>query len=172
MEILKKKNIFDGHYRLNLVDLLTASGEQIEREQFETPDSVSVLVHQTEQDLIILVEQFRLGPEKPLLEIVAGKFEDKDLGIEETAKREVLEEVGYKVEALQKLHSFFPTPGPVTEEMTLFYARVNKQVESGGGLASENEEIKVVKMSAEAFKEYEFHDAKTLIAQKWFQKNL
>ncbi len=171
MEILKKKTVFSGHYKLNLVDLKTSNGQLIQREQFETPNSIAVLVHHQKEQKVILVRQFRLGPEKPLLEIVAGKIEEKDLDIEITAKREVLEEVGYKVDELELLHSFYPTPGPITEHMTLFYAKVSEKVSKGGGLESENEEIDVVEMDEADFLAYEFHDAKSLLAQKWFELN-
>lgn len=171
MEILKKKIVFKGHYQLNLVNLKTKTGEVIEREQFETPNSIAVLVHDARKKKIILVKQFRLGPEKPLLEIVAGKIESKDTDVLKTAEREVIEEVGYQVESLQLIHTFYPTPGPITEHMSLFYAKVNEQISKGGGLASEHEEIEVVELSEEEFRSFEFHDAKTLIAQKWFCMN-
>ena len=168
MEILKKETVFKGHYNLHLVKLKTAKGKISEREQFETPNSIAALVHHADQKKIILVEQFRLGPEKPLLEIVAGKIELKDDDIEETVKREVREEVGYHVRSLELLHSFHPTPGPITERMSLYYAQVDQKISEGGGLEEENEEIKVIELSEEAFRTQYFEDAKSLIAQKWF----
>lgn len=172
MEILKKKIVFDGHYRLQVVDIKTRAGKIIQREQFQTPNSIAVLVHNPSRKKVILVEQFRLGPEKPLTEIVAGKIEEKDDDIEETARREVLEEVGYRVDQLEKIHAFYPTPGPITEYMTLFYAQVSQKVAQGGGLASENEEIEVIEMSEAEFLAFDFFDAKSLIAQKWLANTL
>ena len=171
MKIVGKKNVFDGHYRLNLIQLSSKKGEDFEREQFETPDSVGILVHDVERKKVILVNQFRVGPEKLLLEIVAGKVENKDDDLEATAKREVLEEVGFEVKSLKKLYRFHPAPGPVSEEMTLFYATVGKRKSSGGGLADEHEEIEVIEMNEEDFINQEFNDAKTLIAQQWFALN-
>jgi ADP-ribose pyrophosphatase len=171
MKIVGKKNVFDGHYRLNLIQLESKNGESFEREQFETPDSVGVLVHDLRRKKVILVRQFRVGPEKLLLEIVAGKVENKDDDLETTAKREVLEEVGYEVERIEKLHSFHPAPGPVSELMTLFYATLGQRKSEGGGLADEHEEIEVVEMDEAEFKVHQFQDAKTLIAQHWFARN-
>lgn len=170
MKIVGKQNVFDGHYRLNIVQMRSGKGEAFEREQFETPDSVGILVHDVLNKKIILVKQFRVGPEKILLEIVAGKVENKDDDLESTAKREVLEEVGYEVDQIKKLHSFHPAPGPVNEEMTLYYARVSSKKGKGGGLADEHEEIEVVEMSETEFINFEFNDAKTLIAQHWFAR--
>jgi len=171
MKIVGKKNVFDGHYRLNLVEMMSKEGESFQREQFETPDSVGVLVHDKANRQLVLVKQYRVGPEKPLLEIVAGKVEGKDRDLENTAKREVLEEVGFEVDEIIKLHSFHPAPGPVSEEMTLFYAAVSRRPNPGGGLEDEHEEIEVIKMSEAEFLKYEFNDAKTIIAQQWFALN-
>lgn len=165
MKIIKRDNIFKGHYRLDLLELESATGEKLEREQFTTPNSVGILVHDTTSDEIILVQQFRVGPEKKLLEIVAGKIEGKDQDPAKTARREVMEEVGYEVDELTYWCEFHTCPGPVTELMTLFYAKVSKQITKGGGLAEEHEEIEVVKMKRNDFLNSDFQDAKTLIAQ-------
>jgi len=170
MKIVGKKNVFDGHYRLNLLQMRSRDGQDFEREQFETPNSVGILVHDTSKKKIILVKQFRVGPEKLLLEIVAGKRESKDDDPRTTAKREVMEEVGYEVDEMEELHHFYPAPGPVSEEMTLYYARVSQKKSDGGGLADEHEDIEVIEMDEAEFKVSEFHDAKTLIAQHWFAR--
>lgn len=171
MKIEGKKLVFDGHYQLNLVNLKTKAGDIIEREQFKTPNSVAVLVHDPSKELIYLVKQFRLGPEKDLLEIVAGKIEVDEQNPRTTAEREVMEEVGCKVNEIRHLHEFYTTPGPITECMNLYYASVKEEIDEGGGLASEHEEIEVLKVSEEEFLNTEFFDAKSLIAQKWFQQN-
>jgi len=171
MKIIKREKIFEGHYSLHIVELETAKGkEKLEREQFETPNSVGVLVHDTQHDEIVLVQQFRVGPEKELLEIVAGKIEGKDKDPERTARREVMEEVGYEIDELTLWCEFHTCPGPVTEQMSLFYAKVSKQVADGGGLAIEHEEIEVIKMKRQDFLKAAFYDAKTLIAQGKLQQ--
>jgi len=167
MKILEKSTIFKGHYHLQLVKLKTSLNQTIEREQFETPNSIAALVHDVPNKKVFLVKQFRLGPEKPLVEIVAGKIESKDDDIEETVKREVLEEVGFETKSLKLIHEFYPTPGPITERMSLFYVEAGNMISSGGGLDEENEEIEVIQMTEEEFLSYDFEDAKSLIAQKW-----
>ena len=170
MEIVRKENRYNGFYQLNKVSLkLNNSDEVFEREQFRIPNSVGILVHNTLKDTIILVKQFRVGPEKELEEIVAGKLEAKDGKKEVAAKREVLEETGYKVKSMKLLKEFYTCPGPVTEKMSLFYAQVSEQIEAGGGLESENEEITIIERKLEDFLTYEYTDAKTIIAQQWLQ---
>lgn len=167
MKIIKREKVFDGYYQLYRLQIKSEKNSQVaEREQFITPNSIGVLVHDTLRDEIVLVRQFRIGPEKELLEIVAGKIEGKDKDLENTVHREVLEEVGYKIDKLEHWFEFYTTPGPVTECMNLYYAQVSKQIQQGGGLESENEEIEIVRMKTADFLTSSFQDAKTIMAQQ------
>jgi ADP-ribose pyrophosphatase len=170
MKIIKKEILFKGHYQLNKLKVRSyKSGKISEREQFQTPDSVGVLVYDTQLKSVVLVKQFRIGPEKALTEIVAGKIEGKDMDKEKTAHREVLEEVGYSIDKLEAIHEFHTCPGPVTECMQLYYAEVSAQKNEGGGLAEENEEIEVLFTPIDEFLNSTFRDAKTIIAQQWIK---
>lgn len=170
MKIIKKEAIFKGHYKLNKLEIRSSkSGKTSIREQFETPNSVGILVFDVSKQAVVLVKQFRTGPESNLLEIVAGKIEGKDSNKENTAEREVLEEVGYKIDQLELIHSFHTCPGPVTECMYLYYAEVSEQISDGGGLAEENEEIEIIFLPISEFLNHTFKDAKTIIAQQWLK---
>ncbi len=172
MRIVKKEKIFQGFYQLNKLTLKSdINQETFDREQFKVPNSIGILVHNILKNTIVLVQQFRVGPEKELLEIVAGKIENEQEAIELGAKREVLEETGYEIDQLQLIHKFHTCPGPVTEFMSLFYAKVSNQIESGGGLAAEHEEITIVELSLTDFLNAQFYDGKTIIAQQWLQLN-
>ena len=129
------------------------------------------MLFNTQLKRIILVKQFRIGPEKELLEIVAGKIEGDDKDPVRTAVREVLEETGYRVNSLKHIYGFHPCPGPVSEYMELYYAECNEKVSAGGGLDSENESIEIIEMAPNEFVESSFHDAKSIIGQQWFKLN-
>lgn len=118
------------------------------------------------------MKQFRVGPEKELLEIVAGKLEGKDSDFIATLKREVHEEIGYEVSHFELIHEFHTCPGPVSEKMMLYFAEATNQISKGGGLADENEEIEIVYKNIADFLSTIFIDAKSIIAQQWFQLNL
>ena len=76
MKIIKKEAIFKGHYQLNKLEIKSnKSGNTSIREQFETPNSVGILVFDVNKQSVVLVKQFRIGPESNLIEIVAGKIE-------------------------------------------------------------------------------------------------
>jgi len=167
MQIQKKKTIFKGYYELKKVFLSKGDDSPLfEREQFVTPNSIGALVYVPGEKQIILVKQFRVGPEQPLLEIVAGKLENSDENEVKTLEREVMEETGYEIKQSKLIHQFYTCPGPVTEKMKLYF------VEAGGGLASENEEIEVIRLEVEDFLNAKFIDAKSIIAQQWFKLNL
>lgn len=172
MKIVNRENKINGIYRLDKLTLKRKNSDKLfEREQFIIPNSVGILVHNIKTKKIVLVQQFRVGPEKQLEEIVAGKLEEKDESKEKAASREVLEETGFQVETITLIHEFYTCPGPVTEKMYLYYAQVSDQIEAGGGLENENEEITVIQRDVSDFLSHTFTDAKTIIAQQWLQLN-
>ena len=70
---------------------------------------------------ILLVRQYRLPAQAYLWELPAGKVDPGEKPLE-AAKRELVEETGYRAARWKKLVSFFPSPGFVSEKMTVFLA--------------------------------------------------
>lgn len=170
MKISDKKTVFKGFYEVTAVKVIDENNNKtIDREQFNLFDSVAALVLDTKSNEVILVKQFRVGAEKELVEIPAGKRDVQGEAVEETIKREIQEEIGYETDELAQIACFYTTPGPVTEKMTLFFAKVSRQTNNGGGVADENENIEVIKIKKEVFLSTIFEDAKTIIAQQWLQ---
>jgi nudix-type nucleoside diphosphatase (YffH/AdpP family) len=138
-------------------------------------DAVAVLVYNVDSKKVILTKQFRFAiaskSKKDILEIVAGKIEGGK-SPDETAIKEVEEEIGYKIKSgnLKLLLSCFSTPGYSTESFYVYYAKVTNsdKVSEGGGEEKENEFIQVVELDPGEFKlmiqKAEIKDAKTYIA--------
>lgn len=170
MKISDKKTVFKGFYEVTSVKVIDEKNNKtIDREQFNLFDSVAALVLDTATNEVILVKQFRVGAEREIIEIPAGKRDINGESAEETIKRELKEEIGYETDDLAQIACFYTTPGPVTEKMTLFFAKVSRQTTSGGGVADEHENIEVIKMDKNSFVSSIFEDAKTIIAQQWLQ---
>tara|TARA_R110002049_G_scaffold209020_2_gene379587 strand:- start:6070 stop:6591 length:522 start_codon:yes stop_codon:yes gene_type:complete len=170
MKISDKKTVFKGFYEVTAVKVIDEKNNKtIDREQFNLFNSVAALVLNTTTNEVILVKQFRVGAEKELIEIPAGKRDVEGESAEETVKREIEEEIGYQTDELARIACFYTTPGPVTEKMTLFFAKVSHQISDGGGVAGESENIEVVKIKKEEFLSTIYEDAKTIIAQQWLQ---
>lgn len=140
---------------------------------------VAIVLYEKESDCLIFTEQFRYpayehGPGW-LIELPAGIVEANDDPID-TARRETEEETGYVVETsrLKYLYTFYLSPGGSSERITLYYADVTPQdmKADGGGLESEGEYVRVVKMPLSEVRakmqEGEFMDAKTLVGLQWF----
>jgi nudix-type nucleoside diphosphatase (YffH/AdpP family) len=138
----------------------------------EHGDGAAVLLHDPDRGTVLLVRQFRLaaylsGHGDSLLEACAGRLEGDDP--ETCVRREALEELGYRVTALEHVFTAYSCPGFDTEKLFGFVARYSPadRVESGGGLADEGEDIEVVEMAFdEAFagiRSGDIADAKTVM---------
>ena len=97
-----------------------ASGFHIKRAIVRHPGS-AVMMAVDEQDRILLVRQFRLPAQTHLWELPAGRIDPGEAALD-AARRELLEETGYKASKWSELSSFYPSPGYLDERMTLFLA--------------------------------------------------
>ena len=73
------------------------------------------------KDKVILIKQFRIALEKYIWEIPAGTLEKKEKP-EKCAKRELIEEIGYKAGRLKKLGEIYPAVGYSDEVLHIFKA--------------------------------------------------
>ena len=178
-KILSEKVVFD--HTLTVVEAEVSNGKNtFERSKLRRVDAAVVLVHNTETDKLILTTQFRYAiyekAGEGLWEIVAGKL-DEDEDPKDAAVRETLEEVGYKIDAgkLEHIATCFVSPGYSEERFYIYYAAVTSKnrMGDGGGLESENEDIKVLEISTNEFlkklQKKEIFDAKTVIAAMWLE---
>ncbi len=71
---------------------------------------------------VLLVRQFRLPAERSMWELPAGHLDEGETPLR-AAKRELIEETGFRAKSWTRLASFWPSPGYVGEKMTVFLAR-------------------------------------------------
>src|SRR5215469_17857600 len=81
----------------------------------------AVMMAMDEKKRILLVRQYRLPAEKYLWELPAGKLDPGEKPLQ-AAKRELIEETGYRAKTWTKLTSFYASPGYVQEKMTIYLA--------------------------------------------------
>jgi nudix-type nucleoside diphosphatase (YffH/AdpP family) len=154
--------------------------DEITRLNLKRGDSVAAVVHDPDADTVVLTEQFRYPTyEKSggwLLELPAGVVNaDEEKDPQKTIQRELLEEIGYQVEKIERISTFYVSPGGSDERIHLYYAAVNptSQTGKGGGLAEEGEDIKVVVLKVNAalsmMDDGQLQDAKTIIGLQWLQ---
>src|SRR5437868_8936591 len=118
-------------------------------EVYDMGNAVTVLLYNAQQQTVILTKQFRLpsylngNKTGMLIEACAGKIENESP--EESIKREIEEETGYRVPVAKKIFEVYTSPGSITELLHFFVAEYNSsmKVNDGGGLKEEKEEIEV-----------------------------
>lgn len=100
-----------------------------------------VILAVTDDDRIVLVEQFRVPLGKPVIELPAGLVGDTpgepDDDYVTTAYRELLEETGYQAREMEILTQGPTSPGLSTEVVTILRARGLTKVHAGGGIGHE-----------------------------------
>jgi len=86
-------------------------GSEFERDIVHHPGAVSVVPVVDDGDAVLLVRQYRAAIDRHLLEIPAGKRDVEGEPPEETARRELEEEVGVRAGRVEKLAEFYNSPG-------------------------------------------------------------
>lgn len=96
-------------------------GTRFERDVIHHPGAVSVVPLVGGE--VILVRQYRAAVDAELLEVVAGKRDVAGEPPEETARRELAEEVGMTAGRLELLAEFYNSPGFCDEHSFVFLGR-------------------------------------------------
>jgi ADP-ribose pyrophosphatase len=81
----------------------------------------AVMMAVDDRNRILLVHQYRLPAQRKLWELPAGRLDPGETPLQ-AAKRELVEETGYRAKNWKKLVLFYPSPGYVAETMTIYLA--------------------------------------------------
>ena len=151
----KSRTVYDGKQ----IEVKLERWGGNEREIVEHPESVAIVAIDDEEQLW-LVRQLREPARKELLELPAGKREQREEPL--AAAQRVLREVcGLTGGTWSRLGAFWTTPGFCNEHMTVFLA---EGIEPGTADPEDDEEIEIVRwpLAALAALVDELEDAKTL----------
>jgi nudix-type nucleoside diphosphatase (YffH/AdpP family) len=143
--------VHDGWSRFLVAEVTMADGTRLAREIEDHGRAVAVLPYDPDRRVALLVEQFRApalyaAGVASVLEVPAGLLDESEP--EEGARREAFEETGLRLGVLEPVTCGWSMPGISTEQMDLFlaaYAAADR-IGTGGGLASESEDITVHEM--------------------------
>jgi 8-oxo-dGTP pyrophosphatase MutT (NUDIX family) len=97
-------------------------GEVVTREVVEHPGAVAILALDDE-DRVLMIRQYRHPVGATLWEIPAGLRDVAGEPLLETARRELLEEAGYRAATWHLLADYASSPGITTERLRIFLAR-------------------------------------------------
>ena len=140
-KILESKEIFSSPFIVLREEKLERSDGKIVYPYYaiERPDVVYV-VALTKSDGLVLVNQYKNGVKKVILELPAG-FIDEGEKPEAAARRELLEETGYSAKEFLKLGGFNSGAG-LSRNINYFFLAKNAKKTTEQNL-DENEEIEV-----------------------------
>lgn len=180
-----RKRVYDGHFKVDVSRVTVDEGDgsptrAFSVEMFERGDSACALLHRTDDDTIILTEQFRLATladgDGWMLESPAGSVEDGEEP-EACIRRELLEEVGYRAGAMTPIAKFYASPGGTSERVFLYYAPVvaaDLVNPDAHGVVGESERITTIAIPrAKLLKDYKagkILDAKLIVAMAWLAR--
>jgi len=100
----------------------------------------------TPDDQIVMVRQYRHGCGRIFLELPGGLIDNNDLSPDQTAKRELLEETGYRAENLVLLTRIYPQPAVLNNKGLTYLAKEVKKVAEPNLDATEDIEVCLVKL--------------------------
>lgn len=168
---INTEKIFSGNViSLQVDDVELPDGKHAKRELIKHPGAVAILAI-TDENKIVMVEQYRKAIERELVEIPAGKLE-KNEEPKNCAKRELEEETGYVCESLEWLISFYTSPGFADEILHLYVAKGLKQKENAA-LPDEDEFVNLIELTLDEALQYiknqRIYDAKTVLAIQYLQ---
>jgi ADP-ribose diphosphatase len=122
-------------------------GEQLTRYVVRHQGAVVVVPVDAGGDGALLVRQYRVAIDGDLLEVPAGKRDVEGEAPEETARRELAEEIGHVPGRLVKLAEFYNSPGFCDEYTHLFCALDLRVVDGPRGVNAEERAMTVERVA-------------------------
>ncbi len=120
------------------------------REAYDRGNGATILLYNKADGTIVLTRQFRLptylngNATGMLIEACAGLLDQNHP--EDCIRKETEEETGFRISKVEKVFEAYMSPGSVTETLYFFIAEYahEMKVNSGGGIAEEQENIEVL----------------------------
>lgn len=171
-ETLESEQVFDGRLlkvyrdRVRLPDGVVAV-----REYIRHPGAV-VAIAVLDNGKLLFERQYRHPLRQVFLELPAGKIDPAEHPLD-TARRELLEETGYKANFWRHLGTLHPAIGYADEHIEIFWAQGLSYV---GAALDHGEILDIVELSLAdallAVRDGEITDGKTIAALLWAEKTL
>jgi ADP-ribose pyrophosphatase len=139
-----------------------ADGTLHKRETVVHPGAV-VILPLVDAEHVVLIRNYRIAVDEELIELPAGTIDPGEDPLE-TARRELIEETGYRADDFRRLREFWVSPGILSERMHLFLAT---GLQPGAAKPEKGEQIRpFIASRREALAlidEEKIRDAKTLV---------
>jgi ADP-ribose pyrophosphatase len=168
VEVVSSTLSYEGPLFRVYTDKIIENGRELMRDVIRHNGSVVVLAvddAKSKRDpLIVMERQYRHAASEVLLEVPAGKMEKGEDALA-AAKRELLEETGFKAKRWRKMIRYFASPGFLGEFMQVFLA---EGLTLGDAQPEYDEQIEIEMMPLSKLVKMidagKIHDGKTLIS--------
>ena len=168
VEVVSSTLSYEGPLFRVYTDAIRENGRELTRDVIRHNGSVVILAvddAKSKRDPMIVMErQYRHAAREFLLEVPAGKMEEGEDALA-AAKRELLEETGFKAKRWRKMIRYFASPGFLGEFMQVFLA---EGLTLGAAQPEYDEQIEIEMMPLsrllKMMDEGKIHDGKTLIS--------
>jgi ADP-ribose pyrophosphatase len=155
---IAKTPIFD----VTLDRALDPDGFEIKRAIIQHGGS-AVIMPVDARGRLLLVKQYRLPARQYLWELPAGRVDAGETPLK-AARRELIEETGYRAKTWKKIVEFYPSPGFLAEKMSIYLAT---GLTEGAKKPMEDERIEMRWVSRSELHQWiksgKIKDAKTMI---------
>jgi ADP-ribose pyrophosphatase len=119
---IKSELLYRGRIISLFRDIVKIKGRKTVRELITHPGSSVILpVLDVKKKIIVLIRQYRYAAKSPTLELPAGTRKRGEPALT-CARREIIEETGYSAAKMKLISGFMPSPGIMSEQMSLFIA--------------------------------------------------
>jgi ADP-ribose pyrophosphatase len=174
VEVVSSTLSYDGPLFRVYSDKITENGREVTRDVVRHNGSVVILAiddAKSKRDPMIVMErQYRHAAKEYLLEVPAGKMEEGEDALA-GAKRELLEETGFKAKRWRKMLRYFASPGFLGEFMQVFIA---EGLTLGDAQPEYDEQLEIEMMPLSRvlgmIDEGKIHDGKTLISVMLYER--
>jgi 8-oxo-dGTP pyrophosphatase MutT (NUDIX family) len=161
----------EPRYRGELVSLAAVTiegpdGQRFQREVVHHPGAVCTVPVVEQGRVALCVRQYRSAADRVLLEVPAGKRDVPGEPPDETARRELAEEVGVRALRLEKLGEFYNSPG-FSDEYSYLYLATDLEEVPRAPQGAEERHLEVERVELDAVEqlvaEGRIVDAKTIV---------
>jgi len=175
INVIKDKVLSDNYFILRNVTYDIAKGEQAPvrhiREVYDRGNGATILLYNRDKKTVVLTRQFRIATyvngnqEGLLIEACAGLLDDDEPEV--CARKEAIEETGFRVDEVEKVFELYMSPGGVTELISFYLAEYDDSLRASAGGGIDDEDIEVLEIpfdrAMEMMKTGEIRDGKTVI---------